>query len=87
MLQPLKDKVLIDPEGKKTETESGLYTGAYSVEGSLRRGTVLAIGDRVREVKVGDKVAYEVFVGSIIKRDGKEYALIHEAEIIGIINE
>ena len=87
MLKPIKLKVLIEPDGKRTETASGLYTGAYSTEGALRRGTVVSVGDKVTDVKEGDRVCWSVESGNIVKYEDKEYVLMYITEIIGFINE
>lgn len=88
MITPIKTKVLVIPDGKITETKSGIYTGAYSVEGSLRRGTVYSVGNKVRELVKGDRVCFQVYSGNILKDDkGTELFLLEEAEIIGKLEE
>ena len=87
MIQPIKTKVLVECDGKKTETASGLYTGNYSVEGEMRRGTVKAVGSSVRSLKEGDRVLFQVFVGSIVKYDGQEYYLLETEEVLAILEE
>jgi len=87
MLTPLKNKVLIDPDGKITETESGLSTGLYSLELALRRGTVVSVGSGTRDVKVGDRVCWTVEQENDIEHNNNKYILIDELQIAGIINE
>lgn len=87
MLKPIKTKVLIKPDGKKTVTASGIFTGAYSLEKGLRRGTVVAIGDKVRDIKEGDRVCWSVESGNLVEIDGTEHALMHETEVIGHLIE
>jgi co-chaperonin GroES (HSP10) len=55
----------------------------YSLEGSLRRGTVVSVGDQVREVKEGDRVCWTVEFGNPVKHGEEEYHLLYETEIIG----
>lgn len=85
-MKPLKNNVLILPEEKKTETSSGIYTGAYSLEGSLRRGTVVAVGDNVKELKEGDYVCFQVFVGRALEVEGVRHMLVLEEEVIGFVH-
>lgn len=87
MLTPIKLKVLILPDGKKTETASGIYTGALSVEGATRRGTVVSVGSQVKELKEGMRVFYLVQSGHTPTYDGVEYALMFETEVLGILND
>jgi chaperonin GroES len=39
------------------------------------------------EVKVGDKVLYGKYSGTEIKIDGEEYLILHQDDILGIIEE
>jgi len=82
MFEPLNSKVLVDSDGKKNETASGIYTGKYSIEGEMRRGTVMAVGPKVQELKEGDRVLFQVFLGSIIRHEDQEYFLLNEGEIV-----
>jgi co-chaperonin GroES (HSP10) len=85
MIEVLKLNILIKPDGKKKVTDSGLIMANYSLEGGLRRGTVVSVGDKVRDVKVGDRVAYPVEEGKLVKYDDKEYYLMFETQIYGIL--
>ena len=87
MLEPIKFKVLILPDGKKTETESGLYTGVFSVEGATRRGTVVAVGNSVKEVKPNDRVIWDVSIENFVEHEGVRYVNILESQIFGKIDD
>lgn len=86
-LKPLHNNVIVDPEEKKTETSSGIYTGAYSTEVGLRRGTIVAVGDKVKELKEGDKICFLVVSGNIATFEGERYLRMSEDEVVGFINE
>lgn len=85
MIEVLRNKVLILPDGKKKVTESGLIMANYSLEGGLRRGTVVAVGSEATDLKVGDRVAYPVEEGHLIRVDEVEHALMYETQVYGIL--
>ena len=94
--KPLSDNVLIDYEDKKEEkTKGGIILTDYARE-RPQQGKVVAVGPgkKIKEgvrhsmtVKVGDKVKFEAFAGSEIKVEGKEYFLMPETKIQGIIED
>jgi co-chaperonin GroES (HSP10) len=58
MFQPLNNKLLINVHQKETETSSGIVLLNKSKKEAPRFGTVLAIGEKVLDVKVGDIVSF-----------------------------
>lgn len=85
-MQPLGDLVLIKYEPPKFETESGII---FKVSKSVihdrpTEGVVIAIGSKVEEVKVGDKVKFENIRGYDIA-DG--LMLLGEKTILGILGD
>jgi co-chaperonin GroES (HSP10) len=58
MIQPLDNKLLISVHPKETETITGILLLNKSKKEAPRFGTVIAIGDKVFDVKVGDTVSF-----------------------------
>jgi co-chaperonin GroES (HSP10) len=85
MLEPLKLKVLIRSDGKRLQTDAGLQMVNYSLEGGLRRGTVVAVGKEVTDLKEGDRVCWQVHDGRLVEIDGEELSLLYETEVIGTL--
>lgn len=83
MIEPLYQKVVIKQDEKPTQTESGIFIN-HNLEGSFRRGEVKSIGSKVRDVKVGDRVIYQVFSGNPVVIDDEDFIIMYEAEIVGI---
>lgn len=75
--RPLADRVIVKPDEQK-KPEGDLYLP----EEKLPVGEAVAIGRKVEEVKVGDKVMYGKFSGIEVTLDGIEYLVMHEKEII-----
>jgi chaperonin GroES len=84
MLKPLKNRVLVDPVKIETTSPSGLVIPDSAKE-KPQEGTVLAIGDEVKIVKVGDRVMYGKFVGFDLKLDGEMRVMINEEDILAIV--
>ncbi len=88
MLKPLADRVLIEAAPAETKTASGIIIPDTAKEKPLQ-GTVIAVGpgktDEPMTVKVDDKVLYGQYSGQEIKLDGKNYLIMKEADIYGIL--
>lgn len=93
MLKPLGDRVLVEPVPAEEITKSGIVLPETAKE-KPAEGKVIALGTGKTmkdgkkmpfEVKVGDKVIYSKYAGDEIKIDGKEYKILKEEEILGIL--
>ncbi len=88
MLKPLADRVLIEPAPAETKTASGIIIPDNAKEKPLQ-GTVVAVGpgkkDEPMTVKVNDKVLYGQYSGTEIKIDGKDYLIMKESDVYGIL--
>lgn len=86
--KPLADRVLIEPIAAETKTESGIYIPDTAKE-KPQQGTVVAIGkgtkDHEMTVKVKDSVLYGKYSGTELKLDGKDYLIMREDEVLGIL--
>jgi chaperonin GroES len=88
-IQPLIDRVLIEPDPAETKTTSGIIIPDTAKEKPLK-GTVIAAGigkkDEPVTVKKGDKVLYGKYSGTEIQVDGKDYLIMKESDIYAILN-
>ncbi|MDQ0592793.1 co-chaperone GroES [Chryseobacterium sp. 2TAF14] len=86
--KPLADRVLIEPIAAETKTASGIIIPDTAKE-KPQEGTVVAVGpgkkDEPTTVKVGDKVLYGKYSGSELKLDGKDFLIVKEGDLLGII--
>lgn len=87
-IQPLSDRVLLEPIQAETKTASGLYIPDSAKE-KPQIATVVAIGKGLKDVpmtvKVGDKVIYGKYAGTELNLEGKDYIMMREADILAII--
>jgi chaperonin GroES len=93
-IQPLADRVLVEPL-KETEVNKGGIIIPDTAKEKPQQGTVIAVGTgKIDEkgnkipfnVKKGDKVLMPKYGGTEVKIDGKEYQIMREEDILGIID-
>ena len=95
--KPLNDNILVDYEDKQEEkTKGGIILTDYGKE-RPQQGIAVAVGPGKKsqstgkrlamKVKVGDEVKFAAWAGKEIKVEGKEYFLMPETDIQGIIEE
>lgn len=88
MLKPIGSRVIIDQEIEKIS--SSLILDNLEDDLKLPRGVVVAIGENVCGVSVGDKVYFNELVGDRIKykeeawTDEKEYLVLKDFDIIAV---
>lgn len=87
-IQPLADRVLVEPKAAETKTASGIIIPDTAKE-KPQQGTVVAVGKGKKEepltVKVGDTVLYGKYSGTEFKLDGKDYLIMREDDIYAIL--
>ncbi|MDO8491653.1 MAG: co-chaperone GroES [Dehalococcoidia bacterium] len=93
-LTPLADRILVKPIVKEEVTKGGIVLPDTAKE-KPQEGEVVAVGSgRLAEdgkrlpldVKVGDKVIYARFAGTEWKREGQEYLILRESDILAKVS-
>ena len=94
-IKPLQDKVLVERLESLEKTAGGIVLPDTAKE-KPTEGRVVAVGagklndqgDRVpMSVKVGDRVLFGSFAGTTVKESGKEFLLLDEHELLGVIDD
>ncbi|MEA3506055.1 MAG: co-chaperone GroES [Elusimicrobiota bacterium] len=92
-LKPLGDRVLVKSKEEKEEKKGGIIIPDTAKE-KPQEGTVEAVGEgKLTEegkrlpmnVKKGDKVIYGKYSGNEVKIGGKDYLIMREDDIYGIV--
>ena len=83
-ISPLGERVVATTIETESKTASGLYLPESAKEKS-KIAEVKAIGDKVKGIKLGDKIIYKEYSTNDIKIDGVEYLIIKEEDILGIV--
>ena len=93
--RPLHDRVLIQSLDSEEETSGGIIIPDTAKE-KPQEGKVIAVGPGAKsddgkttpmDVKVGDHVLFGKWSGTEVKIDGKEYSIMKESDIMGVINK
>lgn len=92
-IKPLGDRVLVEPIKEDDAVKGGIIIPDSAKE-KPTTGKVVAVGTGKLDdagkkiafnVKAGDKVLMPKYGGTEVKLDGKEFQLIREEDILGII--
>ncbi|MEI6414058.1 MAG: co-chaperone GroES [Pseudomonadota bacterium] len=92
-IRPLHDRVILRRMEEERTSPGGIVIPDSATEKPVR-GEVMAVGKgkiledgsvRPMEVKAGDKVLFGKYSGTEIKIDGKEYLVMREEDLMGII--
>jgi chaperonin GroES len=84
-----QNRVLVKPAAAEEKTAGGIIIPDTAKE-KPKFGEVIETSDEDEKgkkpsVKVGDKVMYGQYAGTELKLDGKDYLIMREADILGII--
>lgn len=87
-IQPLSDRVVIEPSPAETKTSSGIIIPDTAKE-KPQEGIVVAVGlgkkNEPLTVKTGNKVLYGKYSGTELRFNGKDYLIMRESDILAII--
>lgn len=92
--KPLHDRVLVERQESSEKTSGGIIIPDTAKE-KPAEGKVIAVGDGIRKedgsiapltVKVGDNVLFAKWGGNEVTIDGKDYLIMKESDILGILN-
>lgn len=87
-IQPLADRVLVEPAAAEEKTTSGIIIPDTAKE-KPQKGQVVAVGkgtkDEPMTVKEGDNVLYGKYAGTEITIDGHDYLIMKESDIFAIV--
>lgn len=93
-ITPIGDRLVIEEKEEKTKkTNSGIYIpDSVKEDRGSKRGVVVAVGAGRYDdgelvpmtIKTGDEVLFQW--GDKVIIEGKEYFIVRESEVIGVIN-
>ena len=91
--RPLHDRVLIKVLDSEEKTAGGIIIPDTAKE-KPQEGEVMAVGPGTKnedgkistmDVKVGDQILFGKWSGTEVKIGGKEYSIMKESDIMGVI--
>tara|TARA_B100001758_G_C17807935_1_gene302995 strand:+ start:61 stop:330 length:270 start_codon:yes stop_codon:yes gene_type:complete len=87
-INPLADRVLVEPSAAETKTASGIIIPDTAQE-KPQKGKIIAVGPGTKEnpvtLKVGDQILYGKYSGTELKHDGTDYLIMKESDILATI--
>jgi chaperonin GroES len=92
-IRPLHDRIIVERLEEETTTASGIIIPDSAKEKPMQ-GDVVAVGKGKMtedgkvlplDVKVGDKVLFGKYSGTEIKIEGKEYLMMREVDVLGVV--
>ena len=92
-LKPLADNVVIKATEAEETTKSGIVLTTSAAKEKPQIAVVVAVGpggvidgkEVKMSVKEGDKVVAAKYSGTDIKIDGEEYTILHQSDILAIV--
>jgi len=92
-IRPLQDRVLVERIEEEEKTKGGIIIPDTARE-KPQQGKVVAVGPGKTDekgnrvaigVKVGDRVLFGKYAGSEVEIEGKQYLIMREEDILGVI--
>ncbi len=87
-IQPLADRVLIEPAPAETKTVGGIIIPDTAKEKPLQ-GTVVAVGNGTKDeemvLKAGDQVLYGKYAGTELEHEGQKYLIMRQSDVVAIL--
>lgn len=92
-IRPLQDRVIVERVEAVEKSAGGLYIPDTAKE-KPQEGKVIAVGKGkhredggiiAMDVKSGDRILFSKYAGSDVTLDGKEFIIMREDDILGIL--
>ena len=83
-IKPLADRVVAVRQKAQEKTASGLYLPDSSKEKPVM-ATVVAVGPKVEQVAVGDKIVYKEYSTTDLKINETEYLIVKEDDVLATV--
>ena len=87
-IQPLADRVLIEPAAAEEKTIGGIIIPDTAKEKPLQ-GKVVAVGKGTKDeemvLKAGDTVLYGKYAGTELEFEGQKYLVMCQSDVVAVI--
>ena len=93
-IEPLYDRVVVCPCESEKTSEGGIVLPDTANKERPMEGEIVAVGAgklldngdvRPLTVKKGQKIIYGKYAGTEVKNQGKEYVILREDDIMGVV--
>jgi chaperonin GroES len=94
-IRPLQDRVIVERLEEEEKTKGGIIIPDSAkekpMEGKVKavgKGKLTEQGTLIKlDVKAGDRILFSKYAGTEVKIDGKEYLIMREDDILGVIEK
>ena len=87
-IQPLADRVLIEPAAAEEKTIGGIIIPDTAKEKPLQ-GKVVAVGKGTKDeemvLKAGDTVLYGKYAGTELEFEGQKFLVMRQSDIVAVL--
>ncbi|ASQ48812.1 MAG: co-chaperone GroES [Leptotrichia sp.] len=84
-IKPLGKRILIKQTEQEEVTKSGIVLPGTASKEKPIIGEVLAVGKKIEEVSVGDKVIFEKYAGTEVKDGEETYLILEKDNVLAIV--
>lgn len=92
-IRPLSDRIVVEPKELEQKTAGGIVIPDTADKDKPMQGTVIAIGSGryidgkmlPLQVKVGERILFGKYAGTNVKLDEKEYLVMREEDVMGVL--
>ena len=85
IIKPLGKRILIKQTEQEEVTKSGIVLPGTASKEKPIIGEILAVGRKIEEVKVGDKVIFEKYSGTEVKDGEETYLILEKDNVLAIV--
>ena len=83
-MRPLNENVLVKPDPIEETTQGGIILSEKAIEKPLI-GTVISVGNKVTDIKVGERVVYGKYEGTSLEINGELHLIMTQGGILAIL--
>lgn len=84
-IKPIGKRVLIKQTEQEEVTKSGIILTGSETKEQPTTGDVIAVGNGIEEIKVGDKIIYEKYTGTEVKDGDITYLILDIDNILATV--
>ena len=87
MIRPLSNNITAEPIEAEKQTKSGLFVSQDVAEQmQTKTARVVAIGEKVTNVLVGEEIVYKPYATFDFKHHDKQYVLVADEDVLGVVD-
>lgn len=83
-LRPIKNRIIVERDVEADFSKGGILIPDNMKE-KVDAGTVTAVGDRAKDISVGDKVIFGKYIGEPFKLDGSSYVAMNDIDVVAVL--